>query len=64
MSMIPKGTHDYEKFIKPSELRRWGIDAGLELLDHRGLEYLPFSGRCRLTDDMSVDYLMHFVVPA
>ncbi len=63
LSLIPKGTHEYERFIKPSELRRWGLDCGMEFADLKGVAYSPFSGRSHLTTDTSVDYLMQFVVP-
>ena len=63
MRMLPKGTHDYERFIKPSELRRWGNNAGLQFSDMRGLSYNPFNGSFRLSDNVDVNYLMHFTVP-
>lgn len=64
MRMLPKGTHEYEKFIRPSELRRWSQDAGLQFADIRGISYNPLSGSFRLSDDVSVNYLMHFIRPA
>ncbi|MGI9291901.1 MAG: bifunctional 2-polyprenyl-6-hydroxyphenol methylase/3-demethylubiquinol 3-O-methyltransferase UbiG [Gammaproteobacteria bacterium] len=64
MRMLPRGTHDYERFIKPSELRRWGDSAGLEFIHVAGLTYAPVSGRFSITNDVDVNYLMHFRVPA
>ena len=64
MNMLPKGTHEYEKFIKPSELRRWARDAGLEFSNITGITYDPLSGDFRLGDDVAVNYLMHFRKPA
>jgi len=63
LGMLPRGTHDYERFIKPSELRRWGLDAGLEFRDLGGLQYNPLAGNFTLGDDVDVNYLMHFSAP-
>jgi 2-polyprenyl-6-hydroxyphenyl methylase/3-demethylubiquinone-9 3-methyltransferase len=64
LSMLPKGTHEYAKFIRPSELRRWGSNAGLEYADLAGLSYAPLAQRFSLTDDVAVNYLMQFRAPA
>ncbi len=61
LQLLPRGTHDYQKFIKPSELARYGRSAGLELQGERGMSYNPFSKKYRLSDDVDVNYLMHFV---
>jgi 2-polyprenyl-6-hydroxyphenyl methylase/3-demethylubiquinone-9 3-methyltransferase len=63
MRMLPKGTHDYERFIKPSELRNWGRDAGLEFSDCTGLEFASLKGDFKLSKNVDVNYLMHFRVP-
>ena len=63
MRLLPKGTHDYERFIKPSELRRWGLAAGLQFRDLAGINYSPLTGNFSLGDDVAVNYLMHFSVP-
>jgi 2-polyprenyl-6-hydroxyphenyl methylase/3-demethylubiquinone-9 3-methyltransferase len=60
MRMLPKGTHEYEKFIRPSELRRWAQDAGLEFGGISGISYHPLSGNFSLGNDVNVNYLMHF----
>jgi 2-polyprenyl-6-hydroxyphenyl methylase/3-demethylubiquinone-9 3-methyltransferase len=63
MRLLPKGTHNYERFIKPSELRRWGIAAGLQFRDLAGINYSPLTGNFSLGEDVAVNYLMHFSVP-
>ena len=64
LSLLPKGTHEYARFIKPSELARWSRDAGLELQGTRGLEYNPITRRYWLSADTSVNYLMACRRPA
>jgi 2-polyprenyl-6-hydroxyphenyl methylase / 3-demethylubiquinone-9 3-methyltransferase len=63
LRLLPAGTHTYEKFIRPSELRQWARAAGLRVLDIAGLDYDPFSRRTQLTADASVNYLMHLRRP-
>jgi 2-polyprenyl-6-hydroxyphenyl methylase / 3-demethylubiquinone-9 3-methyltransferase len=58
LSLLPRGTHEYARFIRPSELARWCRDAGLELTDTRGMQYSPLTRRYRLSGDTSVNYLM------
>jgi 2-polyprenyl-6-hydroxyphenyl methylase/3-demethylubiquinone-9 3-methyltransferase len=58
--VLPRGTHDYLKFIRPSELARWGRDAGLDLTDLTGIAYNPLTRAFRLSPDTSVNYLAHF----
>jgi 2-polyprenyl-6-hydroxyphenyl methylase/3-demethylubiquinone-9 3-methyltransferase len=60
LRLLPRGTHEYERFIKPAELARWGREAGLQLQDLRGIDYDPFAGAARLTNDVTVNYLAHF----
>ena len=59
LRLLPTGTHTYEKFIRPSELRDWARAASLGVLDIAGLDYDPFTRKARLTRDASVNYLMH-----
>jgi 2-polyprenyl-6-hydroxyphenyl methylase / 3-demethylubiquinone-9 3-methyltransferase len=61
LNMLPRGTHDYEKFIKPSELASWARPAGLLLQHQIGMSYNPIAQIYSLGDDVSVNYLMHFV---
>jgi 2-polyprenyl-6-hydroxyphenyl methylase/3-demethylubiquinone-9 3-methyltransferase len=58
--MLPRGTHEYLKFIRPSELARWGRAAGLELRDLAGIGYNPITRAFRLSTDTAVNYLAHF----
>lgn len=59
LNLLPRGTHTYERFIKPSELSRWARNAELSLLDLAGLAYDPIQHVARRTDDVSVNYMMH-----
>ena len=58
LRLLPRGTHEYARFIRPSELARWCREAGLALESSRGIEYNPLTRRFRLTDDTSVNYLL------
>jgi len=60
LGLVPKGTHRYNRFIKPAELVDWGRHAGLKLKDLTGLHYIPFLRRCALGGNASVNYLAHF----
>jgi len=62
--VLPRGTHEYLKFIRPSELARWGREAQLELRDLTGITYNPFTRSFRLSPDTRVNYLAHFSRPA
>ena len=57
LNLLPKGTHEYARFIKPSELAQWCRDAGLEMQGTRGMEYNPVTRRYWLSADTSVNYL-------
>jgi 2-polyprenyl-6-hydroxyphenyl methylase / 3-demethylubiquinone-9 3-methyltransferase len=59
MRLLTPGTHTYERFIKPSELARWSRGAGLDVMDVAGIEYNPLTHRCAMSDDPSVNYMMH-----
>ena len=58
LNLLPKGTHAYEKFIKPSELREWCLNNNLNLLDIIGMSYNPLLKSYKLTKDCSVNYLV------
>ncbi|HFC93404.1 MAG TPA: bifunctional 2-polyprenyl-6-hydroxyphenol methylase/3-demethylubiquinol 3-O-methyltransferase UbiG [Leucothrix mucor] len=60
LNMLPKGTHEYGKFIRPSELEAWARSQGLELNDVSGMTYNPLFKRYKLGNDVDVNYLMHF----
>lgn len=59
LNMLPKGTHEYAKFIKPSELSTWVRYAGLDVADLCGMTYNPITQHYSLGNDVSVNYLMH-----
>ncbi|MEQ9566553.1 MAG: bifunctional 2-polyprenyl-6-hydroxyphenol methylase/3-demethylubiquinol 3-O-methyltransferase UbiG [Pseudomonadales bacterium] len=58
--LLPKGTHEYKKFIRPSELSQCLRNAGLEVVEITGMLYNPFNGKFRLSSgDVDVNYLIH-----
>ena len=61
LNMLPKGTHDFAKFIRPAELAHWLREAGLNLKELTGMRYNPISRRYDLSRDVSVNYLVHAV---
>ncbi|WP_020485627.1 bifunctional 2-polyprenyl-6-hydroxyphenol methylase/3-demethylubiquinol 3-O-methyltransferase UbiG [Methylomonas sp. MK1] len=63
LKMVPKGTHDYKTFIKPSELGQMARSVGLELQGMVGIEYSPFSKRFSLGNDIGVNYIAAFQRP-
>jgi 2-polyprenyl-6-hydroxyphenyl methylase / 3-demethylubiquinone-9 3-methyltransferase len=58
LGLLPKGTHEYARFIRPSELVRWCREAGLALQATRGMQYNPLTKRYWLSADTSVNYLI------
>jgi 2-polyprenyl-6-hydroxyphenyl methylase/3-demethylubiquinone-9 3-methyltransferase len=62
LNMLPKGTHDYAKFIKPSELSGWARSAELNVGNMRGMSYNPMTQHYSLGDDVAVNYMMHTVL--
>jgi 2-polyprenyl-6-hydroxyphenyl methylase/3-demethylubiquinone-9 3-methyltransferase len=64
LRLLPRGTHDYEKFIRPSELAAWARSTGLILHELRGLNYNPVTRRYRLSGDVDVNYLARLRRPA
>ena len=61
LRLLPRGTHEYAKFLKPSELARYCRAAGLTLRSLIGMSYNPLTKVYALTDDASVNYLVHCV---
>ncbi len=59
MNMLPKGTHDYKRFIRPAELAGWCRQAGLQVMDISGMSYNPLSREFSLSKDVKVNYLVH-----
>ena len=60
LKLLPQGTHEYEKFIRPSELDGWAREAGLKLADSVGMHYNPLIREYSLGPNVDVNYLMHF----
>jgi len=58
LKLLPKGTHEYQRFIRPSELARWCREAGLATQASKGMGYNPLTQRYALNDDTSVNYLI------
>lgn len=60
LKLLPRGTHDYAKFIRPSEMASWNRRSGLEVREQTGLTYNPITRHYRLTEnDVSVNYMMY-----
>jgi 2-polyprenyl-6-hydroxyphenyl methylase/3-demethylubiquinone-9 3-methyltransferase len=60
LGLLPRGTHEYAKFIQPAELDDWGRAAGLDLLDLTGMQYAPLTETFSLGGSVDVNYLAHF----
>jgi 2-polyprenyl-6-hydroxyphenyl methylase/3-demethylubiquinone-9 3-methyltransferase len=60
LQLLPRGTHDYTKFIRPSEMEGWAREAGLQLTDLSGMSYNPLTREYTLGKDVSVNYLACF----
>ena len=63
LKLLPKGTHEYEKFIRPSELDEWARAAGLEVRGSTGLHYNPLTREYWLAPNVDVNYMMHYRRP-
>lgn len=59
LGLVPRGTHEYERFIRPSELAAWARAAQLEVADLTGLHYQPLTDQYSLGGNVDVNYLMH-----
>ena len=64
MKLVPKGTHEYLKFIKPSELSAWSRQAGLNVRNVSGMSVNPLSMHFKITKDVDVNYFVHCTKPA
>jgi 2-polyprenyl-6-hydroxyphenyl methylase/3-demethylubiquinone-9 3-methyltransferase len=62
LRLIPPGTHEYERLIRPAELARWARAAGLTLAELAGIEFNPLTGHAALSNDVSVNYLAHLTL--
>ena len=58
-NILPKGTHEFDKFIKPSSLAKYVRDAEAELLETKGMFYNPLTHKANLNNDLGVNYLMY-----
>ena len=58
LNLLPRGTHEFARLIKPSELLAWAQAAGLDAQGFKGMEYNPFTKRYWLSQDTSVNYLL------
>ena len=63
LNLLPKGTHDFERFIRPAELAHAVRSAGLEVRELVGMHYNPFTRRCRRSGDLKVNYLLYATKP-
>lgn len=61
IKLLPRGTHEYKKFIRPSELNTWLRNSEFRIVDITGMKYIPGMKICTLTDDVSVNYLIHAI---
>jgi 2-polyprenyl-6-hydroxyphenyl methylase/3-demethylubiquinone-9 3-methyltransferase len=61
LNMLPRGTHDYARFIKPSELDEWARNAELTLRDITGMSYNPLTRSYKLGRDVDVNYMVHYI---
>jgi 2-polyprenyl-6-hydroxyphenyl methylase/3-demethylubiquinone-9 3-methyltransferase len=64
LRLLDRGTHTYERFIRPSELSRWARNVGFEVADIAGLEYDPFVETARQSTNVDVNYMMHLRAPS
>jgi 2-polyprenyl-6-hydroxyphenyl methylase/3-demethylubiquinone-9 3-methyltransferase len=58
LKLLPKGTHEYSRFLRPSELTRFVRDAGLDPIEMKGLEYNPVTQRYWISSNTSVNYML------
>jgi 2-polyprenyl-6-hydroxyphenyl methylase/3-demethylubiquinone-9 3-methyltransferase len=58
-NILPKGTHEWNKFIKPSELEKYMRSAGIQLKESKGMFYNPIFHTAHLNNDLGVNYMMH-----
>ena len=63
LRLLPAGTHEYQNFIRPSELEAWARHAGLQLRESIGMHYHPLGRRYSLGPNVDVNYLMHYRRP-
>ena len=64
LRLLPKGTHEYQKFIRPSELEEWARNAKLDIADSTGLHYNPLTRNYWLAPNVDVNYMQYYRRPA
>jgi len=64
LNLLPRGTHEYDKLIKPSELSQYARQSGLEIQRMIGLHYNPLSKSYKLAAGVDVNYMIHYIKPA
>jgi 2-polyprenyl-6-hydroxyphenyl methylase/3-demethylubiquinone-9 3-methyltransferase len=60
LNLIPRGTHEYARLVRPAELARLARTHGLQLRDVSGVEFNPFTHSARISTDARVNYMAHF----
>ena len=60
LGLLPRGTHDYARFLKPSEIDAWARGHGLELAGLAGMQYDPLARRWAVSGNVDVNYLAHY----
>ncbi len=60
LKLLPQGTHEYEKFIKPSQISAWGRQSSLDLVGTKGMTYNPLTKRYSLVSNIDVNYIIYF----
>lgn len=63
LNLVPAGTHDYARFIRPSELAAWARQSGLHVNAFKGISYNPLTRHYRLSDNIDINYMMHCTRP-
>ena len=64
LGLLPRGTHDYARFLKPSEIDAWARTHGLELAALAGMHYDPLARRWSVSGNVDVNYLAHYRAPS
>ena len=63
LRLLPRGTHDYQRLLRPSELAAWSREFNLQLLDLRGVRFNPVSEQFTMERSVDVNYMAHFQIP-
>ena len=63
LRLLPRGTHTYKKLIRPTELKQWAQESGLEFRRLSSLIYNPFTGKFKVAEKEDNNYFVHFIKP-